>query len=295
MSNHAVITVATDLQSLSGPALEAAARFARRFEARKVVLVHGVKSGGALSALRDGETRAFESARARMEAITADFGGAEVIRTVRSGPPARVVVEAADEHDAGIIVVSSHGYGSLRRAVLGSVANAIVRAAHCPVLVVGPDRPGTGPVEQITAAVDFSAVTDRVVRSAVHFAAAFQAPVRVVSVFEAAGLLVSDAGDVETGVTKAEVDALRARRVEELQSLEALAEGRVAIHTELLDGVSPPDVLLRETEQTAPSLLVIGTSGHDGWHRIVLGSTADQVLSEAKCPVLVIPSESPPL
>jgi nucleotide-binding universal stress UspA family protein len=48
------------------------------------------------------------------------------------------IVHLAEEIGAGMIVMGSRGFGGLRRAVLGNVADSVVRHAHCPVLVVRP-------------------------------------------------------------------------------------------------------------------------------------------------------------
>ena len=46
------------------------------------------------------------------------------------------ITALAEEIGAGLIVIGSRGLGGLRRALLGSVSDAVVRHAHCPVLVV---------------------------------------------------------------------------------------------------------------------------------------------------------------
>lgn len=66
------------------------------------------------------------------------FGDARV--SIRFGSPGESIVEFAAEADAGLIVISSHGRTGLQRFVLGSVAEKVVRLAHCPVLVVKPDE-----------------------------------------------------------------------------------------------------------------------------------------------------------
>jgi nucleotide-binding universal stress UspA family protein len=48
----------------------------------------------------------------------------------------RAIVQLADEIDAGLIVMGSRGLGGIRRALMGSVSDSVVRHAHCPVLVV---------------------------------------------------------------------------------------------------------------------------------------------------------------
>jgi nucleotide-binding universal stress UspA family protein len=59
-----------------------------------------------------------------------------VQRLVRTGKPAEVITHLADLTNADAIVISTHGHTGLRRALLGSVTEKIVRQARCPVLVV---------------------------------------------------------------------------------------------------------------------------------------------------------------
>ena len=54
----------------------------------------------------------------------------------RLGKPDAEIVGLADELGAGLIVLGSRGLGTLRRALMGSVSDSVVRHAHCPVLVV---------------------------------------------------------------------------------------------------------------------------------------------------------------
>src|SRR5829696_3371734 len=49
---------------------------------------------------------------------------------------AEEIVSLAEEIGAGLIVVGSRGLGGIRRALIGSVADSVVRHAHCPVLMV---------------------------------------------------------------------------------------------------------------------------------------------------------------
>ncbi|MHC4262066.1 MAG: universal stress protein, partial [Planctomycetota bacterium] len=52
-----------------------------------------------------------------------------------STDPARAIAEAAEEHGADLIAISTHGRTGFRRLVLGSVTEGVVRHAHVPVLV----------------------------------------------------------------------------------------------------------------------------------------------------------------
>ena len=59
------------------------------------------------------------------------------------GRPAEQIVNLSEELGVGVIVLGSRGLGALRRAVLGSVSESVVRHAHCPVFVVRSDGAGT--------------------------------------------------------------------------------------------------------------------------------------------------------
>jgi nucleotide-binding universal stress UspA family protein len=55
------------------------------------------------------------------------------------------IVHLAEDIDADLIVIGSRGFGGLRRALLGNVADSVVRHAHCPVLVVRPTQGASRP------------------------------------------------------------------------------------------------------------------------------------------------------
>ncbi|KAK4767129.1 hypothetical protein SAY86_014879 [Trapa natans] len=60
----------------------------------------------------------------------------DVALEVGEGDPRYVLCEAVDKHHAAILVVGSHGYGTVKRAVLGSVSDYCAHHAHCNVMIV---------------------------------------------------------------------------------------------------------------------------------------------------------------
>jgi nucleotide-binding universal stress UspA family protein len=72
-----------------------------------------------------------------------------------SGPVAEAICMAASEHNAQMIVIGAHGWGSLGRIWHGSVSMAVLHEAHCPVLVVrgGPEVLLESPAAPSEAAV----------------------------------------------------------------------------------------------------------------------------------------------
>jgi nucleotide-binding universal stress UspA family protein len=65
-----------------------------------------------------------------------DSGGSVKETHLREGRAEEEIVELAEEIGAGLIVMGSRGHGRLRRALMGSVSDAVVRHAHCPVTIV---------------------------------------------------------------------------------------------------------------------------------------------------------------
>jgi nucleotide-binding universal stress UspA family protein len=56
----------------------------------------------------------------------------------------QAIVHLAEELGARLIVMGSRGLGGVRRALIGSVSDSVVRHAHCPVMVVHPEKQGLG-------------------------------------------------------------------------------------------------------------------------------------------------------
>jgi nucleotide-binding universal stress UspA family protein len=67
-------------------------------------------------------------------------GGTVAGTHLRMGEVALEIVALAEELQADLIVMGSRGLGGVRRALMGSVSDSVVRHAHCPVLVVRPEK-----------------------------------------------------------------------------------------------------------------------------------------------------------
>lgn len=65
-----------------------------------------------------------------------EHGLAAYPRTMRTGDPGEEIATFAQEIDAGLIVIPSHGYHGLKRFMLGSVTERVLRTADCPILVM---------------------------------------------------------------------------------------------------------------------------------------------------------------
>ena len=76
----------------------------------------------------------------RRRAGTAKSEGLDVRVALRTGPPYQKIVDLATDERADLVVIGTHGRGSVERALLGSVADRVVRMAPCPVLTVREPR-----------------------------------------------------------------------------------------------------------------------------------------------------------
>lgn len=121
------ILVATDFSPQSNRAFEAALALAQHFGARLHVL-HVVPDASEQ-----------KMALAKLKAFTGELlEGTEIARAVSVGQTAAEIVEYAGRERIDLIVMGTHGRTGLAHALMGSVAEAVVRTAPCQVLTIGP-------------------------------------------------------------------------------------------------------------------------------------------------------------
>lgn len=134
------ILVPIDFSKASAKALVYAAALAKQFGAKitPLYVIELPEAVGLFQLLLDddemeGACRAKLAKFLRKAAIP---GGLVNAAVVRKGKPHREIAEAARTLKVDLIVISTHGYTGVNRALLGSVTERVVREASCPVLVV---------------------------------------------------------------------------------------------------------------------------------------------------------------
>ena len=146
MSRFHTIVVALDFSDSTPDALDSAlALAAAEFDSR-LHLLHVVPSAvpplwtDEPSPIDLGTIEQARAAAAReqltMLAVSRALNPERVTTAVEVGAPANEIVRYAETHRADVIVLGSHGHGLVRRFLLGSVADKLVRQAPCAVLVV---------------------------------------------------------------------------------------------------------------------------------------------------------------
>jgi nucleotide-binding universal stress UspA family protein len=208
---------------------------------------------------------------------------AELLR----GRPSAAIVEDARLWGPDLIVVGSRGHGPVETAVLGSVSAAIVDHATCPVLVARGDR-----ATRVLLAEDGSPAGTAARDVVATWPAFATIPVVVVGVVDVAApwrsgiapTMFAAAMDVYTEM----IANARTTHREIVAATEAhlRAAGRT-VSGELREG-DPADQLRRAATDPAGDLIVVGSRGHVGISRLVMGSVAHAVLTHAHCSVMVV-------
>jgi nucleotide-binding universal stress UspA family protein len=208
------------------------------------------------------------------------------------------VCELAREIGADLIVLATRGHTGLKRILLGSTAERIVRFSPCPVLIVRP-RKGKGPARpekktgeslfrRIVVPIDFSTSSMAALQYAAVLAREFGADLLLFHALFPATHVAVDRVSLEP---PGGVDAAYQRDAE--LSMEALTQ------LDFLRGLKcetlvrwgyAVDEICGLTSQPEIDLLVTSTHGRSGFKHILMGSVAEHIVRYAECPVLVVPA-----
>lgn len=248
------------------------------------------------------QTEAERIAQHRREAVEAaervlERPGLKVEGFLLRGRPGSEIVDEAKAFEADLVVVGNRGHGAIASMVLGSTAAEVVDHAPCPVLVARGET-----LEPLAFADDGSAsarTAEQVIATWPIFATV---PVHVVAVAEiqvpmATGFTPGLYDQVMASYTEAVDQARVEMRRDAEQTAARLAAGGRETSADLLEG-SPAQALIDYVQTRGIATLVMGTRGHTGLARLILGSTARNVLLHSPCSVLIVrerkEAEAPP-
>jgi nucleotide-binding universal stress UspA family protein len=197
---------------------------------------------------------------------------------LRQGEPAEEILRAAEERDCDFIVLGTHGRSGLGRVIMGSVAEAVLRRAACPVITVRSDA-SLQPLRTVLYATDLSESSDRAFPVARALARGHRTSLVVLHVYPPP---ISHAEEVARRPPDGYIDALW----EALHRYE-VADAGVAVTHRLAEGDAAKEIV-RAAQELKCDLLVLGTQGRTGVRRVVLGSVAENVVRRAPCPVVTV-------
>jgi nucleotide-binding universal stress UspA family protein len=226
-----------------------------------------------------------------LEAIERDLHLARpdmsIERFLLRGRVASAIIDEAYDMAADLIVVGHRGHGPWESMLLGSVSAEVVDHAPCPVLVARDAR--TGPV----VLADDGSLAARTAEDAITaWPILTGRPITVLSVAETGFPYTAAAApglyDQTMTAYVADVEAARKECAAIAETTTArLRDAGMSVTAEVRDG-DPAHEIVEYARERGAGLIVIGTRGHTGLKRIILGSVARNVLLHATCSVLIV-------
>lgn len=240
-------------------------------------------------ALADVDRAAVE--RRLAEFVAATPGAAGVTVCVRDGVNVREeILREAGEIAADLLVLGSHGLTGLKRLVLGSTAENVLRHAATPVLIVpahAADAPAAGvPFRRIVCAVDFDADSYRALRYAFDLAQESEAQLTLLHAVEMPAVHVG-AEDLTVDLESVR-ETVRGAARERLRALVPEAvRAACTVHAEVAEG-NAHDVILHTADEGRADLIIMGVRSRDAVDVALFGSHTHAVVRAAHCPVLTV-------
>jgi nucleotide-binding universal stress UspA family protein len=210
------------------------------------------------------------------------LGGTIASARLSEGGAAEEIVALAEEIGAGLIAMGSRGRGRIRRLLMGSVSDAVVRHAHYPVIVVRW-KPVVFPAK-ILLPTDGSEEATLAVRTAADLSEKTGSELHVVHVGEAT---LGYHPERHGYRIQYERDEKEARELLETQVEGIKAAGDTVAQAHLRMGKADEQIVVL-AEELGADLIVMGSRGLGGVKRALMGSVSDSVVRHAHCPVLVV-------
>ena len=256
-------------------------------------------------------TEAVEQARAaaleRLHRLAGDIAalGVRTEATVLDGEVATSLAEHFRTTGVDLIVMTTHDRGRLEHLLMGSVAEAVTRKAHIPVLVV---RPSTGPasfeppvIEHMLIPLDGSDFAEAILPHASTLARLMRTRITLLAVLQpilAIATAALDAGPdpvtplpgVPNGVAHGEV------RAPELERAAAILRSStsVPVETAVLSDGRPARAIVGYADRHAVDLIAMTTHGRGALKRLVAGSVSEEVVRTSRLPMLLVRPEITP-
>jgi nucleotide-binding universal stress UspA family protein len=292
----------TDFSEPSDHAIEQAVVIAGWYKARVTALhvvspmvaaVPGWASPGGEALDKDELERLRAETAGRFAAATTAGLGLDILVDV--GQPAGRILDRAASVPADLIVMGTHGASGFQHLVLGSVTEKVLRRASCPVLTVPPRAQATSrlPFRRLLCAVDFSDSSLAALQYAFSLAQESGAAMTILHVlewpWEEPPSPVLEKLPAEQGFALAEYrrycEKSATARLESLVPASLRASNPAT--TRLRNG-KPYVQILHVAAEESSDLIVIGVRGRNPLDMTMFGSTANQVVRRAACPVLTL-------
>ena len=211
----------------------------------------------------------------------------DVSARVAIGLPAQEIVKAVTILPADLVVLGTHGLAGFQHLVLGSIAERVLRTCPVPVLTVPPRARATSklPFKRVLCPIDFSEPSKAALQVALSIAQEGAADITILHVFDAP----ADEPFATRHFTVPEF-----RREYECW---AAGELRALVPEQVRDWCSPTTrvshgkpyrEILGAAAEGGADVIVMGVHGRNALDLMLFGSTTNQVVRRATCPVLTV-------
>lgn len=290
------ILCATDLSDFSNMSVFYGAALARVFEAGidlchvidlPIVSVHGE----AFTYPPDYVQTLKEEAARQMTDLMRSFALSWEPR-VETGPIAHTIASLAQTAGADLVVAATHGRSGLKRLLLGSVTEQLLRTIDCPLLIVTPPEKKITretverfAIRRILVGCDFSQDSASAVTFGFSLAQEFQSELHLVHVIEPFAYQDALMPDPMTADVQTDLNTLLTAKLDAL--IPEGARNWCEVKIDCLAG-KPFEELIKYAVLHAADLIILGIRGRSLVETLLLGSTTDRVIRRASCPVLTV-------
>ncbi len=210
--------------------------------------------------------------------------GTDVSTSLLEGEIANALDRYAQEGDAGLVVMSTHGRTGVKRAWLGSRADELIHQTHLPLFLVPPEHQGAptpSEVSHLLVSLDGTEFGEQILEPAIDLARVTGARMTLVHV-------VSNKSAGGSRFPTLNLSERRSRAQDYLDQVANRARGDVAeVDTLVVIDDKPAQGILHAAEDVGADCIALATHGYKHIKRAILGSVADQVLRESERPILL--------
>lgn len=226
-----------------------------------------------------------------LEQLAADYtsAGTPCELVLADEPPWIALIRRVLRGRADVVVVARRNEAGGRERRLGSVSVKLIRKCPAPVWVVKPDHELVH--RAILVATDLTPVGDLATEYGAYLARAHGAGLRVVHAWQVPFELQMEAsrlGAEETGRRKRAIAESALRHVRDVLEASGLATGQEELHVRC---DAPSHAILDEVRVLDPDLLVMGSISRGGIAGLLVGNTAEKLLSRVECSLLTVKPE----
>ncbi|MBF0258776.1 MAG: universal stress protein [Desulfamplus sp.] len=316
------IMCAVDFSNFTDSILSYSVKLCKEFQA-KLFLIHVVidvktffKYSDTIFDAEMMQAEQFQNAQKLLEDLTKDLTISHEV-FVTQGDPADEISRFALEKKIDMVISATHGNSGIKRFLIGSVTEKLMKTLHCPLLVLHAQKHDfislaetEIKLKRILVGCDFSSDSKLAFDYGVSLAQEFQAELylaHVINPSELIELKASDYIDVNPGdyiswhspnyfEMQRRFKEERRERVNELRSqlekqlyfmLPEECRSWCNPKTVLLDG-EPYKELINYAREQQIDMIVLGIHGHTLWEKLMVGSTTDRVIRNSPCPVLAV-------